>query len=114
MHPHRPCLQDDLASLEAVSTAHRTMAYDHERLGKMLKASRDDAGAAERKEQAARSQLACVLLVPAPRPPPRQLPACWLASRGLPAAGPFAQPRLTKPFLALLLFAQSQCGPGGT
>lgn len=54
--------QDDLASLEAVNTAHRTMSYDYERLVKMHNQAKEDSASAERKEQAARSQLTCVPL----------------------------------------------------
>lgn len=54
--------QDDLSSLEAVNTAHRTMSYDYERLVKMHNQAKEDSASAERKEQAARSQLTCVPL----------------------------------------------------
>jgi len=53
-------LQDDLTRLEALSTTHRTLSYDYELLIKKHKAVAEEAAGAERKEQAAKSQLKSV------------------------------------------------------
>ncbi|KAL7414822.1 Afadin and alpha-actinin-binding-domain-containing protein [Mrakia frigida] len=48
---------DDLTRLETLSTTHRTLSYDYELLIKKHKAVAEEAAGAERKEQAAKSQL---------------------------------------------------------
>ena len=50
-------MQDDLTHLETLATTHRTLSYDYELLLKKHKTVAEEAAGAQRKEQAAKSQL---------------------------------------------------------
>jgi hypothetical protein len=50
-------LQDDLAQVESLTTAHQSLSYDHERLAAMHRRAEIAMGNAQREQEAAKAQL---------------------------------------------------------